>query len=124
MSFEIWKELIREFPGYWISNMGRLKMYNGYISHASPEDSGYVRPGMKNKEGKKVKRSMHVLVATAFIPNPEDKPFVCHVNRNRADNRVENLMWCTKKEKEIRRIKHKEVSGKAINQMTLDGILY
>lgn len=75
MSFEIWKELIREFPGYWISNMGRLKMYNGYISHASPEDSGYVRPGMKNKEGKKVKRSMHVLFATAFIPNPEDKPF-------------------------------------------------
>ena len=97
-------------------------MYEGYISHASPESSGYVRPGMKNKDGKKVKRSMHVLVAKAFIPNPENKSFVCHINRNKADNRVENLIWCTRQEKERGRIKSKKSAGKSINQLSIDGI--
>jgi hypothetical protein len=41
---------------------------------------------------------INVLVATAFIPNPENKPEVNHKNSNRLDNRVKNLEWNTKSE--------------------------
>jgi len=39
------------------------------------------------------KYRFHRLLAEAFIPNPENKPFIDHINRNRLDNRLENLRW-------------------------------
>ena len=51
---------------------------------------------------------VHRLVALTYIPNPDNKVTVDHINRNRLDNRVENLRWATKEEQE----KNKDITYK------------
>ena len=53
---------------------------------------------------------VHRLVALAFIPNPDNKPEVDHINKNRIDNRIENLRWVTSKENKETAIKHRQGS--------------
>ena len=44
---------------------------------------------------------MHRLVANKYIPNPESKPFVNHINGIKSDNHVSNLEWVTQSENEL-----------------------
>lgn len=57
------------------------------------QNTGYVMAYLCNKKEKNL--SVHRLVAQAFIPNPNNFPTVDHLDRNRTNNRVENLRWCT-----------------------------
>lgn len=59
---------------------------------------GYQRVNLFDVNGKGRKHYVHRLVAQAFIPNPENKPNVNHIDSNVRNNRVENLEWCTQSE--------------------------
>ena len=67
----------------------------------------YLKPCVTNKSylwidliGKpeRIKKLIHTMVAECFIPNPENKPMIDHINNVKNDNRVENLRWVTNTE--------------------------
>ena len=103
MEEEIWKP-IKEFEGYYeVSNIGRVRSLNykrtgkEKILKNIEDYKGYLEVGL-TKNGKRKQFKVHRLVAEAFIPNPENKPCIDHINTVKSDNRVENLRWVTYKE--------------------------
>lgn len=106
MEQEIWLPVIGKEGLYEVSNMGRVKSLPRIIKNSNNrsvrerimavvKNKGYVVVGL---QGNKSNIGVHRLVAAAFIPNPDNKPFINHKNGVRNDNRVENLEWCTQKE--------------------------
>ena len=77
-----------------LRNVKSKKTIHGYI-----EKTGYVRVKIENKcLGGVIRTTIHQLVAEAFIPNPECKPFVNHIDCNKTNNNVRNLEWVTHSE--------------------------
>lgn len=58
--------------------------------------------------GKRTMAKLHRMVALAFIPNPENKPYVDHIDRNTYNNNVENLRWVTPHENNMNCCSHLE----------------
>lgn len=95
------KELWKPVSGmYAVSDKGRVKnIATGNIVAPRPNFKGYGRIRMyAGRESEPREIAVHRLVACAFIPNPENKPQIDHINGNKADNRVENLRWVTNSE--------------------------
>ena len=100
---EIWKDIdwIKGFENlYQISTHGRIRALGNGIGNISKlkilkptATKGYLRLRLYNVDGIQV--SIHRLVATAFVPNPENKPEVNHKDCDKSNNYYKNLEWST-----------------------------
>lgn len=107
---EDWKDLQLEEGLYTkkknrISNQGRVisidEDNNTQLLKLTPANGYPMLNAYQKKNGKKSGRYVHKLVAQHFLEKKEDEVFVIHLNYDKLDNRVENLKWATKREKEL-----------------------
>lgn len=92
--------VIPNYPDYSITENGEIYSSKYGVtrelkSHSTPQ--GYLRIGLC-KNGKQKHFFVHDLVASVYIPNPDNKPFINHKDEDKTYNRVNNLEWCTSKE--------------------------
>ena len=96
---------IKGFNNYFITKDGKVVNKKGQIRKTQISNLGYERVILKNK--KTVKNiSIHRLVALAFIPNPENKKCVNHIDSNRSNNNLSNLEWATHSENSLHSFSH------------------
>ena len=98
---EIWKDVVGYEGLYEVSNLGNIKNAKGRILKPLVRKHGYLGIQLRGKGGNErgfKTFSIHRLVAKAFIPNPENKPEVNHIDENKTNNQANNLEWVTHKE--------------------------
>lgn len=119
---EIWKPIKDYEDLYEVSNLGNVrKIKDNYIFHKNKNSRGYIVVTL-TKENVEKSHSVHRLVASAFIPNPSNKPQINHISGIKTDNRVNNLEWCTGSENMQHCYKNnlQKKRFKRVNQYTLD----
>ena len=93
-------KVISSFPkGYWVNPEGQVysvKTNRHLRSHKCSSNNRYYIGGHGN--GKRYRSTVHKLVALAFVPNPNNKPELNHIDADLTNNSAENLEWVTRQE--------------------------
>lgn len=126
--YETWAYIVGFEGRYSVSNTGKVKSESRYIkkgkfSHLSKDKvlklstlRGYKRVMLYSANGDRKKYSVHRLVAQAFIPNPENKPYINHIDCTTSNNHVSNLEWCTAKENTQHAVSLKRMGMKSMSE--------
>jgi|TARA_R110000751_G_scaffold26291_1_gene70555 hypothetical protein len=77
-----------------VSSNGKKRIYKSQKINPSKNIHGYLFVGLTVDKKQKFFK-IHRLIAIAFIPNPENYPFVNHKDCDRLNNKIDNLEWCT-----------------------------
>lgn len=96
---ETWRQLtIPRFPSIMVSDLGRIRLPSGKITFGNASWAGYKQITLTVSREKRSKSLLaHRLIATAFIPNPNDLPFINHLDGCKTNNIISNLEWCDQK---------------------------
>ena len=96
---ETWKK-IEGFESYEVSDWGRVRRGERVLKARDGATGGYLCVNL-SKGGITCNKRIHRLVGIAFIPNPDNKPTINHIDRDKTNNRLENLEWATHTEQKI-----------------------
>lgn len=114
---EVWKDIFGLEGKYQISNLGRVRSVERYVSNHTgilKVNSRILKQQTNHKgyrvirvvdSGKKITKSVHRLVANAFLPIVYGKNQVNHKDGNKSNNNIENLEWCTNQENQLHAIR-------------------
>lgn len=115
------------FPDYEIRKDGYARnKKTGKIKTPSLGHRGYPVHSLRDHDGKFYLRTVHTLLARAFIPNPIGKPEVNHIDGDKTNYSIENLEWCTRAENDAHARRtglHKSDGDKEVVQYTKGGKL-
>lgn len=103
---EVWKDVVGYEGYYMVSNLGRIKSMR--FRHIKREKimlpnlrpDGYMAIGL-SKNGVTKTKTVHRLVASAFLENPNNLEMINHKDENRSNNAVSNLEWCSRSYNQI-----------------------
>lgn len=92
---EEWRK-IPDYEAYEVSSLGNIRR-EGHVLKPTLYTNKYYCIQLSDK-GIRKSKTIHRLVASLFIPNPENKPCIDHISGNKLDNRIQNLKWVNKSE--------------------------